>query len=50
MTIIVEVTHEVVLVRTPKWFWISRKNRPKFLRTPVVRPMIKKAEVTTTHP
>lgn len=46
----VELTHEKVLVRIPKWVWISMKKRPKFLETAVVRPMMKKAEVTTTQP
>lgn len=50
MAIVVEVTQEVVLVRTPKWVWMSRKKRPKFLRTAAVRPMMKKADMTTTQP
>lgn len=50
MAIVVEVTHEVVLVRTPKWLWMSRKKWPKFLRTAAVSPMTKKADTTTTHP
>lgn len=50
MAMVVEVTHDVVLVRTPKWLWMSRKKRPKFLRTAPVRPMMKKADMTTTQP
>lgn len=50
MAMVVEVTHDTVLRGTSKWLWMSRKKRPKFLRTPAVRPIIKKADMTTTQP
>lgn len=50
MAIVVAVTQQVVLFRTPKCLWMSRKKRPKFLRTAAVRPMMTKADPTTTQP